>query len=191
MTDMQMYLLDINEKITDIWKQYFDGVSNIRVVNDSFEHFMNETQVECVVAPANSYGLMDGGYDRAISEWFGEDLMIKVQQYILDHYKGEQPIGSSFIIETGRNDIKLIHTPTMRIPSRIQNPIIIYQCMRTTLMLAIDNDIKSIVIPAFGGLCGGVPANTVCKMMWEGYRQIMNPPEKIDWDYANRYKLEE
>lgn len=188
---MQMYLLDINEKITDIWKQYFDGVSNIRVVNDSFEHFMNETQVECVVAPANSYGLMDGGYDRAISEWFGEDLMIKVQQYILDHYKGEQPIGSSFIIETGRNDIKLIHTPTMRIPSRIQNPIIIYQCMRTTLMLAIDNDIKSIVIPAFGGLCGGVPANTVCKMMWEGYRQIMNPPEKIDWDYANRYKLEE
>ncbi len=191
MTDMQMYLLDINEKITDIWKQYFDGVSNIRVVNDSFEHFMNETQVECVVAPANSYGLMDGGYDRAISEWFGEGLMIKVQQYILDHYKGEQPIGSSFIIETGRNDIKLIHTPTMRIPSRIQNPIIIYQCMRTTLMLAIDNDIKSIVIPAFGGLCGGVPANTVCKMMWEGYRQIMNPPEKIDWDYANRYKLEE
>lgn len=191
MTDMQMYLLDINEKITDIWTQYFDGVSNIRVVNDSFEHFMSEIQVECVVAPANSYGLMDGGYDRAISEWFGEDLMIKVQQYILNHYKGEQPIGSSFIIETGRNNIKLIHTPTMRIPSRIQNPIIIYQCMRTTLMLAMDNDIKSIVIPAFGGLCGGVPANTVCKMMWEGYRQIMNPPEKIDWDYANRYKLEE
>lgn len=58
-------------------------------------------------------------------------------------------------------------------------------------MLAMDNDIKSIVIPAFGGQCGGVPANKVCKMMWEGYRQIMNPPEKIDWDYANRYKLEE
>ena len=31
-------------------------------------------------------------------------------------------------------------------------------------MLAMDNDIKSIVIPAFGGLCGGVPANKVCKI---------------------------
>ena len=26
--------------------------------------------------------------------------------------------------------------------------------------------------------------------MYEGYRQIMNPPEKLSWDYATRWEPE-
>ncbi len=94
---------------------------------------------------------MDGGFDLAISAEFGWGLQNRVQEYIVEHYKGEQPIGSSFIIDIGTNNMKLIHTPTMRIPFAVKDPMIVYQCMRTTLMVALENHIETIVIPAFCG----------------------------------------
>jgi hypothetical protein len=54
--------------------------------------------------------------------------------------------------------------------------------MRTTLITAIESNVKSIVIPVFGGLTGGVSDLTAAKLMWLGYKQIMNPNETIDWD---------
>ncbi len=166
------------------------NASNVTAVCDDFKHFMDTTDVECVVSPANSYGLMDGGYDLAISEWFGWDLMKKVQRYILDNFKGEQPVGTSFIIDTGVKDKKLIHTPTMRVPSSIRDPMVIYHCMRTCLMTALDNNVKSIVIPAFGGGCGYVRPQPICEMMFHAYEQIMNPPSEITWEYALRWEPE-
>ena len=187
---MKIYLLDNNEKVTKIWNLYFRDIQDVIVVCDDFKHFMDSTNVECVVSPANSYGLMDGGYDRAISEWFGWDLMEKVQKYIIENYWGEQPVGISFIMDTGKRGIKLIHTPTMRIPSAIREPLVVYQCMRTCLMTALENSVNSIVIPAFGGFTGSVDPQTVCEMMWRGYDQIMNPPKEISWEYATRWEPE-
>ena len=187
---MEIILLDRNPLIVNIWKLYFKDIQAVAVVCDDFGHFMDTTKVECVVSPANSYGLMDGGYDLAISEWFGWNLQEKVQKYIIEHFRGEQPVGTSFIIDTEVDDIKLIHTPSMRVPSAIKEPMVVYQCMRTCLMTAIENNIQSIVIPAFGGFCGGLREQTVCTMMYEAYMQVMNPPSKLDWNYASRWTPE-
>lgn len=188
---MKIYLLDNRQQTVNMWKQYFAGETDVEPVCDDFRHFMDNTSVECVVSPANSYGLMDGGYDYAISDWFGWNLMKKVQTYILGHFKGEQPVGSSFIIDTGVKGKKLIHTPTMRIPSTIKDPMVVYTCMRTCLMTALENNIQSIVIPAFGGGCGLVPPQIICEMMYEAYKQVMNPPDLLDWHYARMRRLEE
>ena len=181
---MIIYLLDKNQQTVDAWKLFFGDEPDVKPVCDDFGHFMDTTEVECVVSPANSYGLMDGGYDLAISRWFGWEIAEKVQEYILEHFRGEQPVGSSIIIDSGVKGIKLIHTPTMRVPSNIKDPMIVYTCMRTCLLTAMENNIQSIVIPAFGGGRRSVPTQIVCKMMYEGYKQIMNPPGKLDWDYA-------
>lgn len=187
---MKIYLLDRNPKTVAIWKLYFRDHPEVSIVCDDFLHFMDTTKVECVVSPANSYGLMDGGFDLAISEWFGWSLQEKVQKYIMEHYRGEQPVGTSFVLDTGVDSIKLIHTPSMRIPSVIKEPLVVYQCMRTCLMTALDNGIESIVIPAFGGGCGWLREQTICSMMYEAYIQVMNPPEKISWEYAMRWEPE-
>ncbi len=187
---MRIYLLDNNISTTRIWKLYFRNSHDVYVVCDDFRHFMDTTDVKCVVSPANSYGLMDGGYDLAISEWFGWNLMKKVQQYIMEHFRGEQPVGTSFIINTGVKDIKLIHTPTMRFPSSIKDPMVIYHCMRSSLLMALNNAVDSIVFPAFGGGCGAVGYQTIAEMMFQAYEQITNPPPEITWDYANRWKPE-
>ncbi len=197
---MKIYLLDRNLEMFLEWEAQFADCPEVDVVMDDFSHFMKGHKIQCVVSPANSYGFMNGGYDKAITDYFGMELMDAVQQYIVENFYGEQPVATSFIIdipENGRNRArsssisenggttgsdggaisqssqKLIHTPTMRTPSKIREPEIIYQCMRTTLMTAIKNNIESIVIPAFGGATGKVPYKTIAKLMKLGYRQIM------------------
>ena len=188
---MKIYLLDKNYGTTLKWKQYFSGNSDVEVINMHFEQFLDMHDVECIVSPANAYGLMDGGYDRAISEYFGWELSEKVQEKILNEWFGEQLVGTSIIVDIPGTDKKLIHTPTMRAPSYIKNPMIVYYCMRATLMCAIKNNVNSIVIPAFGGSCGGLSSDVVAYMMKEAYDQVMNPPKEINWDYAERAKLED
>ncbi len=169
-----------------MWKLFFSGESGIEVVHDDFRSFMSSHEVQCVVSPGNSFGIMDGGYDLAITEYFGETLMKHVQEHIIEHYYGEQPVASSFIISIPGTDLRLIHTPTMRIPSRIKDPFIVYSCMRTTLITALENEVESIVIPAFGGLCGGVNPQDIARLMREAYVSFRSLPRKIDWGYATR-----
>ena len=168
---------------------YFDSAPEVEIICDDFRHFMKTHQVLCVVSPANAFGLMDGGYDLAITEWFGDQLQKRVQQYIIHHFYGEQPVGTSFLIDAGKDGQSLIHTPTMRTPQRILDPRVIYQCMRTTLMCAAEHSIESIVIPMFGGLTGGVRPQLVAGMMWRAYQQLKNPPERIDWSYVEEIEI--
>lgn len=112
------------------------------------------------------------------------------EEDIIDHYYGEQPVGTSFLIDAGKDGRKLIHTPTMRTPQVIREPLIVYQCMRTTLMCAMENNVESILIPLFGGGCGEVHPKLIAKMMWLAYDQLRSLPTKLDWDYAERQEID-
>lgn len=179
---MKIYLLDNNFNMIREWKRYFADVSCVEIVHDDFENFMKIHKVDCVVSPANSFGLMDGGYDLAISKWFSWGLMESVQSYIINNYYGEQPVATSFTLDTTVEGVKLIHTPTMREPDEIREPLVVYQCMRTTLIEAIKNNIQEIVIPSFGGGTGCLKHETIAKMMYQGYMQVMNyKAQDINW----------
>ncbi len=187
---MKIYLLDISVAMTHWWKTYFKDCHNVEVVCDEFSRFMNShDDVQCIVSPANSYGLMDGGYDLAITKYFGEGLQKKVQKYIIENLYGEQPVGTSIILNINDKQ-KLIHTPSMRIPSYIKDPMVVYHCMRTCLMTAIDNNIESIVIPAFGGACGGLDFSIIANMMYHAYEQVFSQVKKIDWGIARSWTPE-
>lgn len=195
---MKIYLLDINKEMTDAWRSHFEEPhdSRICVVNDNFAHFMeSHPNVEAIVSPANSFGLMDGGYDKAIVDYFGKGIMHAVQNAIMNQWRGEQPVGTSMVVYSDKflyeDDIFrssicqiLIHTPTMRVPEVIIDPRIVYQCMRTTLLKVIREEVSSVVIPAFGGGCGKVPCDVIARMMYLAYQQICNPPKELNWGYA-------
>jgi O-acetyl-ADP-ribose deacetylase (regulator of RNase III) len=172
------------------WERFFHNEPDVSIVCSDFAGFMRTTYTQCVVSPANSFGLMDGGYDAAITKWFGDQLQRRVQRYIIDELHGGQIVGTSFIIDAEKNDQYLIHTPSMRTPQRIRDPLVIYSCMRSCLMTASENNIKSIAIPAFGGATGGVDAMIVAELMYKAYMQIKTPPPaSINWDYTNKLKL--
>ncbi len=186
---MKIYFLDSHKKKLTFLQLYFRNEPNVEFICDDFCHFMQTHSIECVVSPANAFGLMDGGYDYAITEWYGDQLQSRVQQYIVEHFYGEQPVGTSFLIDAGKDNQTLIHTPTMRTPQSILDARVIYQCMRTTLMTAIDHNINSIVIPMFGSGVGNVRPQLVADMMWRGYQQIMHPPQEINWDYVEAVEI--
>lgn len=198
---MKIYLLDINKDMTDAWHKYFDSyieVENIEIMNEDFATFMDEhPNIEAIVSPANSFGLMDGGYDKAITDYFGKELMEDVKKVIMEKWFGEQPVGTSLTVPIKNRVISdkkhglfakkysvLIHTPSMRTPEQIIDSRIIYQCMRTTLIEAMKQEVDNIVIPAFGGLTGKVPYEDIAKMMYLAYKQIYNQPKELNWGYA-------
>ena len=171
---MDIYLLDINPEITKAWEKEFASYNNFHIVTDEFKHFMDtHKSIECIVSPANSFGYMNGGYDKAITDYFGVEVEKEVQRFINTHLFGEQPVGTSIMVDIPKTNKKLIHTPTMRLPSSIKDEMIIYQCMRSTLMCAIKGKVKSIVIPAFGGATGKAKPSIIAKYMSAAYKQIV------------------
>lgn len=186
---MKIYIIDRSaEKLRPI-RRYFENEASVTVVHSDFESFMKTNHVECIVSPANSFGMMDGGYDLAITNWFGDQLQKRVQKYLIENLYGEQPVGTSIYIDAGRDNQSLIHTPSMRTPQAIKDPLIVYQCMRSTLMCALQHGVKSILIPLFGGATGMLDKEVIAEMMWLAYLQINNPPREITWDYIEDVEI--
>lgn len=144
MEQVDLVLVDINTELTDELRQAFRG-TNVRVENDRFEALDDGSLPNAVmVSAANSFGLMDGGVDGAITRFFGDQLQKRVQREILGCWHGEQPVGTSFILEAWDNSNTkynieesgygwLAHTPTMRIPSDISQTDNVYLAMKAML----------------------------------------------------------
>lgn len=169
---MKIYLLDINPLMVQAWKQAFINTKDIEAVHSDLASFLDSHDVACVVSPGNAFGIMRVGYDYAITAYFGFALEARVQKRIKEDYGGEQTVGSALIVDIPMTDKKLIHTPTMRYPSRIQDTTVVYQCTKATLELALANHIESIVLPAFGGATGGLSPETVASMMKKAIDEI-------------------
>ena len=172
--DLKIYIVSVDMDVTEALNESFSDIKNVFIYNEDIRDFYDKKsdEIDCLVSPANSYGYMTGGYDAALSDILGWEFQYKVQGYIKRHYFGEQPVASSFIIDTDIPGLRLIHTPTMRYPDTIEDDMIIYQCMRTTLMCALRHDVTCIVIPAFGASIGGVDPYVVADRMLDGYLQI-------------------
>lgn len=166
------------------FQKYFANFPNVKIVNDYFQWI---TEYDCLVSPANSFGMMDGGMDAAIIDFFGRSLEEKVQQCILDDYLGEQPIGTSLIVKTG--DTKhpfLAHTPTMRVPMKIQGTDIPYVAMWAMLLAVrqynkqFPGSINSVVCPGLGTGIGKVFYTEAARQMALAYDNFLYPPKFIN-----------
>lgn len=85
-------------EIAEAFGRLFSDDENVEIISKPFETIPD---FDCMVSAANSFGLMDGGVDAAITAFFGTQLMTRVQQRIVNEYLGEQPVGSAFVIESG------------------------------------------------------------------------------------------
>ena len=78
--DIELILVDPNEALCQEWEIAFAKRPGVSVVCGRFEAL---PEFDCMVSAANSFGLMDGGVDLAITRFFGEQLMKRVQAHIL------------------------------------------------------------------------------------------------------------
>lgn len=185
---MKLILVDPNPHLCEALRQAFDGLPNAEVVNGRFEDL---PEFDCMVSAANSFGLMDGGVDAAIVRFFGSLLMEMVQLHIISQYAGEQPVGTSMIVPTGNTKHPYVaHTPTMRVPMPIAHNDNVYNAMWAMLLaVRYHNDncitpINVVACPGLGTATGRVPYDEAARQMALAYRNFLNPPLRIDWQYA-------
>jgi O-acetyl-ADP-ribose deacetylase (regulator of RNase III) len=144
-----------------------------------------------MVSAANSFGLMDGGVDLAITRFFGVQLMERVQAHILREYLGEQPVGTSFIVETHHPKHPfLAHTPTMRVPMAITGTDNVYVAMRAMLLAVRQHNtcssdtIRKVACPGLGTATGRVPPKEAARQMALAYQSYLRPLTTVDWPTA-------
>ena len=191
----KLILSAINEDLFEAFKKYFAQFPEVEVVFSPFE----QVKFDCVVSAANSFGLMDGGVDQCITDYFGIQMMKRVQEKIIKEYYGEQPVGTSMIVR-GNGNIQeknkyVAHTPTMRIPMDINKTSYVYMAMKAMLIAvekhnnnlngnSDDTQIDIVVCPGLGTNAGRVPAEEAAKMMSLALHHFLNPPSAISWYFA-------
>jgi len=194
MHDLRLILVDPKPALCLAFQNNFAGLPGVEIVTGYFEEL---PEFDCMVSAANSFGLMDGGVDGAITQFFGRTLMERVQQRILSEFLGEQPVGTSLIVETGHSKHPFIaHTPTMRVPMPIAHTDNVYLAMWAMLMAVrwhnqrAERHIHIIACPGLGTRTGQVPYPEAARQMSIAYRNFLHPPPYIDWEFAQRRQLE-
>jgi len=155
---------------------------------------INGISADCIVSPANSYGLMDGGVDRVIN-YATNYISVTVQKIIQVQYNGEQPVGTCLLIPiTDNNPIKspyryLAHTPTMRVPKDVSNTDNAYLAFRALLTELYQHnykygDINTVVMTSF--CCGAGKMDYVqsAKQMRLAY-DCVTARAQCTWSTAN------
>ena len=182
---MNLILCDCNPILCTEWEKNFRDELKVQIICGDFK---SVPEYDCIVSPANSFGIMDGGFDLALINYFGHELMKHVQDKIGTEYAGEQPVGTCLIVETGnKKHPYLAHTPTMRIPRIIKEYDTVYNAMRA-MLLAVQkhSDIKTVLCTGLGTATatGNVPPIIAAKQMYLAYKSVVQPPERIDWQTA-------
>jgi O-acetyl-ADP-ribose deacetylase (regulator of RNase III) len=193
-SNIKLILVDPNYSLSLAFQERFDYLPNVEIANCGFEQLPS---YDCLVSPANSFGMMDGGVDAAITKFFGISLMERVQQKILDDYLGEQSVGTSFIIETGHPQHPfLAHTPTMRVPMQIVGTDIAYIAM-WAMLLAVEHHnrhhpqkIATIACPGMGTGIGRIPPDEAARQMALAYDHFLYPPKLLNCFVAASRQLQ-
>lgn len=115
----------------------------------------------CVVAAGNSFGIMDGGLDKAMVDVHGMGLQNRVQEKIAMLYDGELPVGHAVTVplwddEESENCPMLIYAPTMQVPMSIEHTPNVFYAVRESLYMARILKCDKLYIPLMGCGAGGL-----------------------------------
>ena len=82
---------------------------------------ISSLNADVLVSPANSFGIMDGGFDKAILGVLGSDIQRYVNIAISNKYVSKEvPVGSSVEVTTHMKQyLTLLVAPTMRVPKDV------------------------------------------------------------------------
>ena len=176
---MQIYLVDRHPPMVEAWSRAFAKVDEVEPVQGDYF----DRPADAMVSPANSFGIMDGGLDRAIRDQLGFGVQDAVQLRILEEWHGELPVGAAVVVDTGDERWpRLIAAPTMRVPEPVGRTLNAYLSFRAVLIAARAAGIESLVCCGLASGIGGMDPNRCATQMFLAHRQVMAPARFPSFD---------
>jgi O-acetyl-ADP-ribose deacetylase (regulator of RNase III) len=183
--DFELILVDVQPELCEAWLDSFKELPHVTTYNGKFQEVK---EFDCLVSPANSFGLMDGGIDLAIRNYFGMQIQRNVRKVIEKEFYGEQPVGTSIIVFTENDDYPfLAHTPTMRVPMDISNTDNVYNATFAMFRAVANHNrhdkvrIKKILCPGLGTATGRVKPKEAARQMALAYKNFLKPTTNLVW----------
>ena len=160
---MDYLLIATDENLYAAWQVEFSNYHNVSIQHCS----IFDLSADAIVSPANSFGIMDGGLDGKLRDFFGMEIENRVRRQVKERYSGEVPVGCAFSVLTNHPQFTyLISAPTMRVPEDVATSVNAYLAMRAILIEAKTNpEINSVAIPGLCSLSGRMPLNVVARQM--------------------------
>lgn len=191
----EITFVDLNEEVIDALREQFSDVPEAKFAVGSFE----QVDFDYIVSPANGFGLMDGGFDAALTRRYGKQLQEHVQTVISSLYAGEQPVGTAFVTPVNTNPAHthsvgpfLVHAPTMRVPADIRGTANVYMAMKAILLAVKQHGggfpvTKRLATPGLGTLTGRMTAESAAEQMRYAWNHVVNTPthaNQLTWQWA-------
>ena len=169
------HLRDRGGDLTAAWHRHFAGMT--AVVPASGDIF--GVPVDAVVSPANCFGFMNGGIDRAYTARFGQQIEDQLRAVIARDWDGELPVGLALVVETGAADIPyLIAAPTLRAPVSVAGTLNAYLSFRAVLRavrrhnVARPGLIRAVACPGMGTGTGEIPVGICARQMRAAWDEV-------------------
>lgn len=179
---LTVHLRDSNPDVVKAWNMFFGRGGRVEIS----EGDVLELDVNAIITPANSFGIMEGGLGSTLNKLSKGTLESRVRKMIGDKHAGELPVGMAELIKSGMEKVPfLVVAPTVRVPMRMTNPTVnSYLATRAALRTLAaylrecneDNGLQRIESVAFVGMGTGsvkCPPAVAAFQMYEAYCQVV------------------
>lgn len=174
--DLRVSLGDTNPAVAEGLATAFRAVASVEVVCGN----LLDLSCDAIVSPANSFGDMGGGIDKAIDDFHRGEAQRRVMAAIAEQYLGELPVGAALVVEVSTSRFPfVVAAPTMRVPGSVEGSINAYLSMRAVLVAVLRHNqtsrrpIRSLAVPGLGTGVGGLGAEEAAEQMHAAYDNII------------------
>ncbi|MEG5038303.1 MULTISPECIES: macro domain-containing protein [unclassified Microcoleus] len=177
---MQIVLATLDDGLVRAWQSTCGNMENVKIHHGS----IFDVKCDAIVSPGNSFGFMDDGLELEISEYFGGQVLERLQKLIQARHHGELLVGRAEIVDTDHDEIPyLIAAPIMRVPTVLRETVNVYLATRAILTLVkfgsvpdgtpVKHIIETIAIPGMGTGIGKVPPHICANQMKVALEEVL------------------
>ena len=151
-------------------------ISSINECNPSFEVEEGNPlafDIDAIVSPANTKGIMNGGYDAVLRRFFGVTIEYLVQQY-LEKFKID--VGQAIAVKTGHPKVHwLIVTPTVSVNGEglSGHESVSYACAYNAVKVAHQRGVKYLGMTGLGSGVGGLDRRISARQQFQGIEDAL------------------
>lgn len=148
--------------------------------------------MDYIVTAGNSFGLMDGGIDKAIAEEYPK-IEGRVRERIASVYGAQMPVGTAeSFIHSEKKAPTVIYAPTMQIPMPITGTDNVYLATMAAVHIVANHNTqhkRTIWMPLMGTGAGRMPLDAAMHQMVRGVRDGIRNWQGADMTWVHAHDM--